>query len=66
MVRGLILDLKTKYNIAVMHICCDNSGENYALEKSCKREGLGIKFEFTAPNTPQQNGRAERKFATLF
>ena len=24
-----------------------------------------IKFEFTAPNTPQQNGKAERKFATL-
>ena len=24
-----------------------------------------VKFEFTAPNTPQQNGKAERKFATL-
>jgi transposase InsO family protein len=25
-----------------------------------------IKFEYTAPNTPQQNGKIERKFATLY
>ena len=29
-------------------------------------EGLGLNFEYTAPNTPQQNGRVERKFRTLF
>ena len=44
----------------------DNSGENNALEKLCKQEGLGIKFEYTAPGTPQQNGRVERKFQTLY
>jgi transposase InsO family protein len=27
---------------------------------------LNIKFEFTAPNSPQQNGKIERKFATLY
>jgi hypothetical protein len=27
---------------------------------------LGIKFEFTAPHTPEQNGRVERKFAILY
>jgi transposase InsO family protein len=27
---------------------------------------LNIKFEFTAPGTPQQNGKVERAFATLF
>ena len=27
---------------------------------------LGVRFEFTAPNTPQQNGVTERKFATLY
>jgi hypothetical protein len=26
---------------------------------------LNIKFEFTAPGTPQQNGKVERAFATL-
>ena len=29
-------------------------------------EGLGLNFEYTAPNTPQRNGRDERKFRTLF
>jgi hypothetical protein len=25
-----------------------------------------VQFEYTAPDTPQQNGRVERKFATLY
>lgn len=25
-----------------------------------------MKFEYTAPDTPQQNGRVERKFQTLY
>ena len=36
------------------------------MDEACKQEGLGIQFEYTAPGTPQQNGRVERKFATLF
>ena len=31
-----------------------------------RRKGFGITFEFTSPHTPQFNGRAERKFATIF
>jgi transposase InsO family protein len=27
---------------------------------------LNIKFEFAAPGTPQQNGKMERAFETLF
>ncbi len=50
----------------VKYIRCDNAGENVALEMACKQEGLGIKFEYTAPGTPQQNGRVERKFATMY
>ena len=34
-------------------------------EEACKEEGLGATFECTAPNAPQQNGRVERRFATL-
>jgi len=26
----------------------------------------GVTFEYTARNTPQQNGKVERKFATLY
>jgi len=44
---------------------CNNAGENLALEKACKEEGLGIIFKYTSPNSPQFNGRVERKFATL-
>ena len=61
-----ILELKNKEDVEVKIIRCDNSGENNAFEKECKRRGLGITFEYTAPDTPQQNGRVERKFATLY
>ena len=61
-----ILELNNKEGINVKIIRCDNSGENNAFEKECKRRGLGITFEYTAPDTPQQNGRVERKFATLY
>jgi hypothetical protein len=27
---------------------------------------MRCKFEFTAPDSPQQNGKIERKFATLY
>ena len=43
---------------------CDNTGENLALTQQCAAEDLGIEFEFTAPDTPQQNGVVERAFAT--
>jgi hypothetical protein len=62
----LIKDLKAKHGKIVKYIRCDNAGENVRLEAACKKEGLGIQFEFTAPGTPQQNGKVERKFATLY
>ena len=54
---GLIKDLKTKYNWQVQRLQCDNLGGNQAFERACNQEGLGINFEYTAPGTPQQNGR---------
>ena len=38
----------------------DNAGENKMLAKSCDQNEMGIKFEYTAPGTPQQNGVIER------
>ena len=47
-------------------ICLDNAGENPAFQKTAESKGLGLIFEFTAPNTPQQNGIVERAFSTLY
>ena len=40
--------------------------ENVSFGEACKQEGQNIKSEYTAVNTPQQNGRVERKFQTLY
>jgi hypothetical protein len=48
--------------IEVRAIRCDTASENKTFEFTCKR----VRFEYSAPWTPQQNGVAELKFATLF
>ena len=47
----------------VSYIRLDNAGENKTLSNEAKQ--LGINVEFVAPNTPQQNGVAERAIATV-
>jgi hypothetical protein len=59
------MNLIVNYNIQVNKIRLDNSGENKTLQKKCEHLHTGIKFEFTAPGTPQQNSLVERKFSTL-
>ena len=41
---------------------CNNVGVNVKFQKEAKEEDLGLGFEYTAPDTPQQNGRVERKY----
>jgi hypothetical protein len=50
-----IKDLKAKGKV-VKYIQYDNACENVAFEQACKKEGLGILFEYTSPNSPQFNG----------
>ena len=64
-VISLIKELNSNEK-TVKKIRCDNAGENQSLQKQCQAEGLGITFEFTARETPQQNGKVERAFATLY
>jgi transposase InsO family protein len=60
-----ILDLvKELKNVKFLRL--DNAGENFALEKLCKRQNVDVKFEFSGPMTPQKNGKVERKFQTLY
>ena len=58
--RGLIKNLKTKYNIQVQFLWCDSACENVAFEKNCKQEGMGMEFKFTTLGNPQQNAMLNR------
>jgi hypothetical protein len=62
---GFIKTLQNQ-NKQVKFIRCDNAGENISLQQALDKEGMNIKFEFTARETPQQNGKVERAFATLY
>ena len=61
----LIKHFKKKIGYDVKFLRCDNAGENVKTHELCLKEGLGITFEFTAVNIPQQNGKVKRRFATL-
>ena len=62
----LINKIKNDYGVVIKTIRCDNAGENKSFEKEIIEKGMNIRFEYTAANTPQQNGRVERKFATIY
>ena len=55
------------FNITIKNLRCDNSGENESFKTMMdETKGFNINFEFTAPYTPEMNGKIERKFATLY
>jgi hypothetical protein len=66
----MIQFLKTfqkQHNLKVKNIRLDNSGENKAFKDNADKENLlKLNWEFTAKDAPQQNGKIERKFATLW
>ena len=61
----LMKNFKNEYNMQVQYLHYNNAGENVALKKACKQEGLLVNFEYTALGMPQQNGCVEQKFTTL-
>jgi transposase InsO family protein len=58
--------VQKEIKLNVKSICLDNSGENKSFHQMIIKSEFNIKFEFTAPGTPQQYGKVERAFATLF
>jgi len=58
----IVQDNKERLKLQLEYLQCDNAVEN---RKHLENLGLkfGFKMEYTAPNTPQQNGRVERAFA---
>jgi hypothetical protein len=47
---------------------CDKLGENHDIKNQINDNNpkLVCQFEFTAPKSPQQSGKVERRFATLY
>jgi hypothetical protein len=60
--------LQNEPKIKVKYLQCDNSGENYDIQNYLRERSprMRCKFEFTALDSPQQNGKVERKFAALY
>ena len=55
LVMGLIKFLKTKYDIQVQYLCCDNVGENIDIKQFCNQEGMGMEVEYTTTGASQQS-----------
>ena len=57
-----------KRGTPVKYIRCDNAGENVSLRDKCQEDKdlVEIQFEFTPKDSPQFNGKAERKLAVLY
>ena len=54
-------------DVPIKYVRCDNAGENKSLQARADSSDwkLGLTFEYTARDTPQQNHLAELAFATL-
>lgn len=61
LVKALILK-----KVHVQRLRCDNAKENRAFADRASLNGLAVDFEFTSPYTPQQNGKVERAYPTLY
>jgi transposase InsO family protein len=63
----LLLQLQNETKLSVEFSRCDNSGENNQIQTDANvHPHMHFKFEYTALENPQQNGKIERKFATLY
>jgi hypothetical protein len=63
----LLSSITKVFNITIKNIRFDNSGENEAFKRLMdESKDFNINFEFTAPHTPEMNGKLERKFVALY
>jgi hypothetical protein len=70
------ISLKSKFITLLTHlkisgldvnfIQSDDSEVNKALFDECRSKGYNVKFGLSGPQTPQCNGKVERKFQTFF
>ena len=62
---SLIKDLKSTHGTNMKYARYINAGEHKNFERACEQKEMGVQFECAVPGSPQQNGRVQRKFATL-
>jgi hypothetical protein len=66
-VTNFLKKFQKEHNLKVKFMRLDNSGENKILQQDVDKDPeLKLQFEFTSLYTPRQNGKIERKFATLW
>jgi transposase InsO family protein len=63
--KGFLRRAQNEFELKVKKIRSDNGSEFKNLQMKEYLEEEGIKHEFSAPYTPQQNGVVERKNRTL-
>ena len=63
---NLIKTITNNYQVTIKKIRCNNAGEDKSLEKEVIDRCMKIVFKYTVAKTPQQNGRVEHKFATIY
>ena len=65
-----MLQIYVQHRVAVKIIRMDNAGEHLEIQQHLNNHPIlheiGTKIEYTAPFTPQQNGKIERVVPTLF
>jgi hypothetical protein len=61
-----IQTMKSQNTDRAKYIRCDNSPENKKLASEVLKKGLDVVFEFTAPGSPEENGKVERTYATMW
>jgi len=64
-VKKFIRRAQNKYELKIKHIRSDNGSEFRSTNVEEFLDEEGIKYEFSAPYTPQQNDIVERKYRTL-
>jgi hypothetical protein len=60
--------INNEKKVQVNYIRCDNSGENHDLQNQINDNHLKLvcRFDSTAPDSPQQNGKVEIELTTLY
>jgi hypothetical protein len=63
-----LIHLTNEKKVKIKYIRGENSGKIYNLQNQINDNHLKLvcQFEFTAPDSPQENGKVERKFAALY